>query len=322
MVSKHSKGAKMNNEYELITHQNINHMNLFMVQLKYRTPHYHNDMEIGLIVKGKLRLYKAGTNHFYKTGDIYLLNPRETHELFSEGTELIVLSMQLSYKLFTPHYPMMKSLQFDASNLNSRLPIPIRQYIEAMLLAIARSYFTQPYLYEFECIALLNELMSCLLKNIPHGVPTPSQQASLSQRQNRIKKIMDYVEENYQRKLLLQEIADRENLSLTYLSHFIKEMLGVTFQAYLNNVRLVNAAYQIEHTDHNLLDICLDNGFSDIRYLNKLFKKHYNCTPKDYRKTAIKTQSMKAFDTSFESFLSPGTSLELLENYSEMMENT
>ncbi|MCI8744595.1 MAG: AraC family transcriptional regulator [Lachnospiraceae bacterium] len=33
-------------------------------------------------------------------------------------------------------------------------------------------------------------------------------------------------------------------------------------------------------TNLNLLDISLESGFSDIKYLNKAFAKQYGCSPK------------------------------------------
>lgn len=39
----------------------------------------------------------------------------------------------------------------------------------------------------------------------------------------------------------LTDIAQRENLSVTYLSHFIKDILSQTFQEYLNQRRFMRA---------------------------------------------------------------------------------
>jgi len=57
----------------------------------------------------------------------------------------------------------------------------------------------------------------------------------------RLRRILNYIDENYSDKVLLSEIAKRENLSMTYLSHFIKDNLNQTFQEYLNNIRFSHA---------------------------------------------------------------------------------
>ena len=52
--------------------------------------------------------------------------------------------------------------------------------------------------------------------------------------------------DNYTRKLTLSEIADREHLSIYYLSHIIKEATGLSFQDLLSYIR-------VEESEHLLL---------------------------------------------------------------------
>ncbi len=303
----------MTNEYELINHLKVKHMNIFLVQLKYRTPHYHNEMELGLILRGTLQVNKGGNSYVLHEKDIFVLSPRETHELQSENDDVLILSVQLSNKLFSPYFPQIKALQFLDFNLREILTEPIYFELLTYIHRLASIYFNQEPLFEFQCISIANQLMYSLLHNIAYRVLTAAEQEALSSRIGRLKRVLDYVEENYNRKLLLQEIADSEQLSLTYLSHFIKDLLGMSFQDYLNHVRLEHAVHMIETTDQNMLDISLESGFSDIRYLNKLFILRYGCTPKNYRKNNNKkSEAMNHFITSLQRILSPEESLELL----------
>ncbi|HBA50752.1 MAG TPA: hypothetical protein DCZ91_23735 [Lachnospiraceae bacterium] len=73
-----------------------------------------------------------------------------------------------------------------------------------------------------------------------------------------------------------------------HLSHFIKKMLGISFQEYLNNVRFEHALQLVRHSDFNILDVCLETGFSSSRYLNQMFEKKLGCTVKEYRKRDVK----------------------------------
>jgi AraC-like DNA-binding protein len=303
----------MANEYELINHLRIKYMNIFLVQLKYRTPHYHNEMELGLILRGTLNVKKSGNSYILYEKDIFVLNPRETHELYSEDEDVLILSVQLSSKLFSSYFPQIKALQFLDFNLRDTLPESIYLEVLSYLQTLAFTYFKQEPLFKFQCMIIANQLMYQLLHTIAYKILTAAEQEALSSRIGRLKRVIDYVEENYSRKLLLQEIADSEQLSLTYLSHFIKDLLGMSFQDYLNHVRLEHAVHMIETTDQNMLDISLESGFSDIRYLNKLFTLRYGCTPKNYRKNNNKkSEATNHFITSLQRILSPEESLELL----------
>jgi AraC-like DNA-binding protein len=68
--------------------------------------------------------------------------------------------------------------------------------------------------------------------------------------------------------------------------HFIKDNLGMSFQQYLNKVRIKNAEHMIAGTDKSNLDICIACGFSDDRYLRKAFVAEYGCTPAQYKKNS------------------------------------
>ena len=116
-----------------------------------------------------------------------------------------------------------------------------------------------------------------------------------------------------QRKLLLGEIARREHLSLTYLSHFFKDMLGLSFQEYLRERRFEHACHLVETTDQRILEISLACGFSDVRYLTKLFNEHFGCTPTSYRqKKRISRQKRPVSLGCIQSFFSSEDSVRLL----------
>ena len=86
-------------------------------------------------------------------------------------------------------------------------------------------------------------------------------------------KIVDYIDRHSSEKLLLSDIAEKENLNLYYLSHLFKSSFGMPFQEYLSRVRCEKARKQLILTDLSLLDICLSCGFSDPKYFNRDFQR-------------------------------------------------
>ncbi|MFT8347557.1 GH39 family glycosyl hydrolase [Clostridium saccharoperbutylacetonicum] len=100
----------------------------------------------------------------------------------------------------------------------------------------------------------------------------------------RIDKIKEYINSNYRKSITLNDFADKESLSIPYLSKFIKKHLGMTFTEYLNSVRLNYALKELINTDKPITRIALENGFSTTFLLNKCFKEVYKITPNEYRK--------------------------------------
>ena len=96
--------------------------------------------------------------------------------------------------------------------------------------------------------------------------------------------IMGYIDENFRRKLLLGEIARREGLTMPYLSHLFKDTLGMSFQEYLKKRRFEYARSLLLDTRKSLLDISLESGFSDARYMIRMFAEEFGCSPREYRR--------------------------------------
>ena len=109
----------------------------------------------------------------------------------------------------------------------------------------------------------------------------------------RLSRITRYIEEHYNEKISLQDIADREGLSVYFLSHFIREHLKQNFQDYLTFVRFNHARDMILTTNMKLIDICYHCGFSDYRYLNQAFKRYCNSTPKEFKNRSSTTMVKK-----------------------------
>ena len=70
---------------------------------------------------------------------------------------------------------------------------------------------------------------------------------------------------------------------MSYLSHFFKDTLHITFQEYLNKQRFEYACGLLRTTDKSLTEISNLSGFSDVRYFIRLCEHTYGCSPQEYR---------------------------------------
>ncbi|MFF2479853.1 helix-turn-helix domain-containing protein [Paenibacillus sp. NPDC058071] len=273
----------MNDEFEVIKHPRIKYMNPFLVHLSYRNSHLHNDFEICLLLDGELTVNSKRESYHLTKHSMILFNPIQPHELRASHGSALILSLQVSAKFCSSYFPALPNVVFDLSNLTDGLADEDARSLSSLLVEIAHVYFEQKPAYEMACASLLNQLFYELLQKVPYHLISEEERAKNTQRLHRMNRILSYIEENYAGKLLLSTIAEQEKLSLSYLSHFFKENLNMTFQEYLNQVRFEKARQLVAQTDRRLIDICLESGFSDTRYLNSMFVKQIGCTPKQYR---------------------------------------
>ena len=86
--------------------------------------------------------------------------------------------------------------------------------------------------------------------------------------------------------LCLTGVAQQLKVSPQYLSQVFKKNMGVGFSAYLNRLRLRQAARLLQQKNATVTGVCYDCGFQNLSYFLRAFKKHYGVTPGRYRSSA------------------------------------
>lgn len=64
---------------------------------------------------------------------------------------------------------------------------------------------------------------------------------------------------------------------------FVKRNTGLTFSQYLNDIKLHRAVEMLRNKDTQISNIAYESGFTSVPYFNRIFKRKYGCTPKEYR---------------------------------------
>ncbi|WP_341878147.1 response regulator transcription factor [Defluviitalea saccharophila] len=99
-----------------------------------------------------------------------------------------------------------------------------------------------------------------------------------------IQKVKDYIDEHFQEKITLEDMADYVGLSKYYLSYLFKKEEGTNFVSYINKKRIEKAKEYLRDTNNTVSQIYDLVGFSDQQYFSKTFKKIVGMTVTEYRK--------------------------------------
>ena len=100
---------------------------------------------------------------------------------------------------------------------------------------------------------------------------------------DKIKKIYEYVQENFYKRITLAEVSDLVNMSQVSFNRFMKKRTGKTFVDYVNDVRIGHAAMRLLEKDVTISEIAFTCGFNNIANFNRVFKKSKKCTPSQYK---------------------------------------
>ncbi len=102
---------------------------------------------------------------------------------------------------------------------------------------------------------------------------------------DRLKPVIKYVELHYSEPTSIEAMAKLLGFSESHFMRYFKEAFGVSFVTYLNDYRLSMATRLLLSTEESVLTISQQVGFENLSHFNRQFKRKYNVTPSQYRKS-------------------------------------
>lgn len=100
-----------------------------------------------------------------------------------------------------------------------------------------------------------------------------------------IYKSIDFIKRNLMKKITLDDVAKNVYLSPSYFSKIFKKEMKVSFNTYLNQVRIETSKKLMEDNSLSLVDIANLVGYEDQSYFTKVFKKLTGVSPGRYRES-------------------------------------
>ena len=186
-------------------------------------------------------------------------------------------------------------------------------------MSSAKSYFVEEPLYQLNILSNVANVLSPCYKKVPHEIISEAQKSSLKQKNLRVERIISYIDANFETQIRLQDLAEQENLSPTHFSHLFTSMFGVTFQNYVNIKRMEQCIRLMPNKEKTLLEISYESGFSDPKYMNRMFIKHFGYTPKEYRKRlGMEQKEISQSAEEFETIYTIAESIKALDDFEKM----
>ncbi len=97
-----------------------------------------------------------------------------------------------------------------------------------------------------------------------------------------ILQLLEYINENYDKDIGLNELADMVRMNPAYLSVLFKEEVGTSYVKYLTNLRMAMAKKLLKE-GYKVMEVSTRVGYNNYRYFCDIFKRHEGQTPSEYR---------------------------------------
>lgn len=99
-------------------------------------------------------------------------------------------------------------------------------------------------------------------------------------------KVKNYIQQNINKKLPLEELAKEANYSTFHFQRIFKSVVGETPKQYIKRVRLENASHFITlKPSISILEVAFEFGFTSLESFSRAFKNYYKVSPDGFRKS-------------------------------------
>jgi len=254
------------------------------------TWHWHTAFAISCLMKGDLEFQTTDGVYQLHAGEAIFINSNVMHrfygetvqeyELYSHVFEMPFLSGQYG-SLWEERYfqPVARNRQFKMYIIRPDSHAHIRM-LELLMRAVETAR-NEPPGYEFDLRALLSEFWKLLFyetEDLRARMPRINVADS-----ERIRTMMQFIQEHYDQTLTLQQIASSANISVRECSRCFERTIETSPMQYLREYRLRVAVQRLIKTKKSITQIALECGFSSGGYFSKVFYDAMGCSPRTYR---------------------------------------
>lgn len=254
--------------------------------------HTHNYIEVIYMCSGSTHHVIDGKDVFLQEGEVLLLNQKAVQEIYPAGMDDVAVNFIVLPEFFDCGLKMMgeeKNLLRDfvidclkgengaAGYIHFKVAdiLPIQNLLENLIWSIWHRQPNKRSINQITMGLLFLQLMN-YTDRMETGFGNRQQGVMIS--------VLGYVEEHY-RDGELSKLARLLHYDLYWLSREIKKIAGKNYTELVQEKRLNQAVYLLEHTTMSVMDIGMSVGYDNISYFHRIFQKRYGMTPRKYRVT-------------------------------------
>lgn len=272
--------------------------------------HGHDFVELVYVVHGNGIHRFEGQEYKLQTGDVFIINPGETHSyIVADGAKMEIvnclfmpsfiadsllreLEITDSMDFFYVHPFLKDEVRFNHRlNLHGQEAVVVLSLLDGMIREFGHpgpGFRTLIRLQLIELLVLLSRYYSNMNRDIT-SYPSPRQ----LDREWLALRIYGYMERNFDKKITLDAIAGLFNISVRQLNRIIKLEYGQSVIDVLHDIRINRARQMLLESDEKVIAIATMVGYDDPSFFNRLFHRHVGCSPRQYRAEGARVDTVR-----------------------------
>lgn len=247
--------------------------------------HFHKELEILVILDGRMELVIQDKIHPLSKGDVFLIGPMEVHLDQNLDVHYIVFQFDVN-KFFEPSLAPFVHSMLNPQMLLSKLNYifqeneNVKLEVSNLVTDIYKEYTEQRRGYEVAISIRIKHILLILLRHDSEKVLDKYS----SQEVERLKPALQYIAENLAGEISVDECCRMLNITYHYFLKLFKRTMGITFVKYIQLERIKLAERILLTEDLSMEEVAERSGFHNMGYFYKTFHKFNDCTPFVFKK--------------------------------------
>lgn len=244
-------------------------------------PHYGNTIEILLYdnIEGTANI----NGHIIPLGgkQVVYIAPNIIHGMNYNASNGSTTVIKLDPKLLS-NFVNIQALLYNRNRHSlETLPIVIDDHDQFVELAAILADADLDIMTKLTAVITMFKILADDPKHNDNSIPIQESMPGID-------RIISWTEKNYAQSISLDDVAAIAGYSKNYFCNKFKTATGVTYNTYLNHIRIYHACHLLE-AGVPIQNVCTKCGFENVSYFVQLFKKTMGITPKKYSSTTKHT---------------------------------
>lgn len=245
--------------------------------------HYHPETELTLIQKGAGTRFVGDYIELFESGDLVLIGANVPHYWHLRGASA-GLSLQWDLPLEHVIWSFNETTPLKALAEAARRGLHIRGATASairLLMDQLTALVGLPRLAHF--LELLSVLASAPARDIRPLAAHPFSLSGTAEQQEAVRRAVSYIIANYREPVRLPDLLRLTGMSRPTFARQFRKHAGKSFSTFLNQVRLQAVCRSLRDSAEPIGNIALGNGFNQLSFFNRLFRREFGISPGAYR---------------------------------------
>lgn len=236
------------------------------------------DFSLAIVSKGNAIVFFDNREYYVETGQGYVVVPSSNCTVMAKPDSNCTIEWVSFNGFFAERYLL-------RARLSAKKPVFSYKRDDEMIRRFQKLVESSKIKYNRYCkmLSLLYEIVSCLIDEEKDKQDYPKLDYGT---QDYIWNAMRFIDDHYSENITIVQIAEHLGITRKYFSHIFHELVHISPQEYLINIRMQKACELLRNNKNSVTETAMAVGYSDPFHFSKMFKKRIGLSPSEFLQTS------------------------------------